>query len=156
MSHTTSPLTPEVTWATGHWSPLCSTTCSSLWRSGSALWPARRSEFKVHSATRVTYGHSAFICRGSLRDRWGEGDQSVPFPRVMDSFTVNDRAKLVIIEQSAQWKTFLVTLLCMIPYALPDCGRVCTWQHFNQLWNNISLTCRSLTVTWAEMKHRFN
>lgn len=42
--------------------------------------------------------------------------------RVMDSFTVSDRAKLVIIEEIAQGETFLSTLLCMIPRVLPDCG----------------------------------
>ncbi len=67
-------------------------------------------------------------------------------PRVMDSFTVNDRAKLVIIEEIVQGET----LWCDIIMYDPLCVTVVGFQSY------ISLKCRSLNAPEPERKRRFN
>ncbi len=108
--------TAEVTSATGQWSLLHSLACSSLWRSGSALWPPQRSEFKVHSTTRVTYAHLTLICTGLFSDWWEESDYDQLFSSIMSSFTVNDRAKLVIIEETLSGKSLSCDIIMYDPF----------------------------------------
>ena len=64
----------------------------------------------------------------------------------MDSFTVNDRAILVIIGKIAQGGTLCLTLLWMIPlrFAKFDYGGI-----------SISLEITQLNVAYLEKKHIF-
>lgn len=127
------PLTPEVTWATGHWS-LLRCTFSLRRRSGSDLWPVQRSEFKVHSTTRVTYAHLTLSAGYSQTD---EG-KVITFS-FCNAFIYCEWAKLVIMEEIVQGKILLCVIIIYEPYVLPDCGSVWQWWGFNQTQMDISV-----------------
>lgn len=141
MSETTFPLTPEVTWATGH----CSAPPLALLCGGQDQPPGLP---RGQSSKCILPPGSLMVIWPPYAEGYSQTDEGKEIticyrPRVMDSFTVNDRAKLVIIVEIAQGVPLLI-LLCMIPYVLPDCSWVWLWLDFNQLQQYINLKCRSM------------